>query len=167
MSTVTSRPQEELWANQTSGMSGTPLTVFYSQRFYLSERLLAVSKILARAGFEADPSADLHCLHVTDTRGPRTFMLNPVGVCTPSAVEVIDSSSDAAHRLRLLLERLRPAVITSRPELFELFVEHCRRDGVSTSKGTWHLISSGSSLDHERRGQIEAESMPRWSRHTA
>ncbi len=148
---------EVLWCKTTSGTTGTPITFYYSPAFYFEQVLLSVPKLVARARVKDTVTNPVICMHITDTSSSKTQVIaypnNRSGII--AQVVINQSEPETIGRLCELIGDLKPAIITSRPELLEVLVEQYSDSLIRNSHRPLFIISSGSLLNEERRGRFQ------------
>jgi phenylacetate-CoA ligase len=148
----------ELWCASTFGTSGVPATFFYSPAYYFAQLLLTLPKIARRAGLPAVNGHRTMSVNITDVRssGDR-IVLDPTGLRRPIVqLCLAEASAEPLDRCCDTIARLRPAIVSSRPELFE---EMLTLGTLSHRLGGHRpavLVSSGSELQTTLRSRVEA-----------
>jgi hypothetical protein len=143
----------ECFVKSTSGSSGPSLKVFYDAKFYAEELFLAVPSILADWGCR--DFTGFFALNISDSHYRQSSVyIFPEGKIGAQIDKTVDfRSHESVQRIWKFLERFRPRVLTSRPELLEslcLTQPVCR-----SSVGLEYIISSGSFLAPKVRNLVE------------
>jgi len=145
---VINRNGRQVWLKQTSGTTGTPLSIPYSLEFHFEQRFLDIPKILFIRGV-VQKQCDVQCVHITDTSttDPAVFV-SPLDATSVYASLRIDNPN-----FKSSLAALNPQVISSRPELLEIA---CRK-GLLSGLTFNAVVSAGSFLSEQRRKLIRQE----------
>jgi len=147
---VSSRFQrEELWCLTTFGTSGTPISVLYDAAFYYHQLLCSVREVLIRAEIEDHDERPVLCVHLTDslTGVPEIFM--PPGTTAWAPVFRLPLDLTSPEKLKRwcdVLRELRPATLSSRPEVLEVLLAGAERSGQRLDGLVSSVLSSGSRL---------------------
>jgi phenylacetate-CoA ligase len=147
---------EPRWSKVTTGTSGPPITLHYAADFYFEQLYASLPKILALHGAAHLSRAPVMAAHITDTAStPRRVMQPPFSGAGLLVTLVLDRPTrDGARAIVETLASLRPAILTSRPELLDLLVE-ARTSFERARYRPSLIVSSGSALGAARRARVE------------
>jgi phenylacetate-CoA ligase len=147
-------------ATETSGTTGPPVTILYSPQFYLEDLHLTVRKMVSVAGANLGPERfPTFCTYV-DLRDARRDIehvtVDPTGHVGVTLRLLIDESDGATlGRFFRLLQLLRPAVIGSRPHVFEMLNAYAALVPGINRYSPRCVISAGSFLSPRSRRETQ------------
>jgi len=124
-------PKEDLWCTDTFGTTGQPLTVLYSSRFWFEYLHLVIRKTVYTAGIQSYGKNPIFCIsvdnveHARKENGKEFVLVDPTG-STGLLLRVLIEETDSSTLARFiqLVERLKPAVVTTRPSLLEAIIPY-------------------------------------------
>lgn len=141
-----------LWSKTTSGTSGRPLAVLYDAYAHFSQLLLAVPKILMRLKLEKVAQEPVLCFRITDSKAATNeFFVHPDQSFGVMAQWAMDPRRPETFPEGLeFIRRLRPAVISTRPELLQCLLPDLASLADDSVLASCVLVS-GSALSEELR----------------
>jgi phenylacetate-coenzyme A ligase PaaK-like adenylate-forming protein len=148
----------ELWTLETSGTTGAPTAILYAAPFYFEYLHLTTRKAI----YPVDPGVptrhSISCLAIDNRRHMEEFVAaDPCGTVGPTVRLLIDDADRSTiDRLFRLIALLRPAVITSRPSLFEVLLAYAATVPAAVPVAPVRVLSAGSFLSEIIRRETEA-----------
>ncbi|MEU3015914.1 hypothetical protein ABZ635_00770 [Nocardiopsis sp. NPDC007018] len=148
-----------VYENRTSGTSGAPLTIYYSPEHMARSLHLSLPMAAVRAGIRGLGARPVFSVLVTDNPAL------PHGALLPTPWELsghrliwhVDTADPASvDDLDTMLRLLTPEVISSKPNLFRILLEHWERAGVPAAPGPLFLASGGAMLPDRTRERLRA-----------
>lgn len=147
----------ELWQKNTSGTTGTPVTIFYSQEFHFAQLINTVRKIAYRAQMSEVDRSRILCLSITDNRSSKDLVVVDPTKETGPRIQIVvnESNPKSIERLFFLINKLQPAIITGKPSVFEILTSqsslwHDRKDYVPRL-----IVSSGALLEEDLKKKTQ------------
>jgi phenylacetate-coenzyme A ligase PaaK-like adenylate-forming protein len=149
---------EPLWQKHTTGSSGSPIRIWYDQTFYFDLLILALRKIIARAGEEIPRGHQVFCLSLSDNHSlPNSIFVDPTGETGISVQIVVDGSKPQSFApIFHFIDKYRPICLSSKPSLLEIFAEIRGSASSQQLSCPVHIISSGSALLPELKERLGA-----------
>ncbi|HEX3240435.1 MAG TPA: hypothetical protein VHR18_09895 [Solirubrobacterales bacterium] len=139
---------QTVWRRSTSGTTGAPVTFLFDRDRHFEQLILAVPKIVVRAGAVAAFRRSTLCLHVTDTQvGGNSAFADPLDRFGTMLRGRIDQAKPGGvARVAEWLRDLRPGVVTARPEIFAVMLAEPAVARELETHPPDLLVSSGSEL---------------------
>lgn len=149
--------EKDLWCIDTFGTTGQPVTVLYSSRFYFEYLYLTIRKTLYTAGIRSFEKYPIFCICVDNSRNGKEFItVDPTGDTGFSLRLLIDESDGTTlARFFHLVESLKPAVITTRPSIFEALIAYSSTIPNKLRFSPLCVISAGSFLSEAVRQETQ------------
>lgn len=146
-----------MWRNWTSGTTGRPVPIYYSDRFYYEFLFLTARKILDLADSDDRDGHSILALGLTDNELAGEWVASDPRHPTSCYVQLYaDERADVTWaRVRTAIQRLRPRMITLKPSLLEALVDSGTRNSESISSRPQLVMSSGASLSADLRAAGE------------
>lgn len=145
------------WYKSTSGSTGQPLLFQYCDRYYFSQLHLPIYKALFMAGIDTSVKGNALCMHITDTQSSASCII--VDAITnkywllQSVIDPTDPNS--IKNLFIIINDVRPHVITARPEILESVLLQGYNDGLHLVDAPACIVSSGSMMKQTLRQDLE------------
>jgi phenylacetate-CoA ligase len=148
----------ELWTLETSGTTGAPTAIQYAAPFYFEYLHLTTRKAIYPAEPGVPARHSIYCLAIDNRRRMQEFVTaDPCGAVGLTVRLLIDDTDRSTiDRLFRLIALLRPAVITSRPSLFEVLLAYAATVAVDVPVAPIRILSAGSFLSEAIRRETEA-----------
>lgn len=165
---ITSKPQLRMslrsarfdpascWLKRTTGSTGPPLHLFYTDLFHHETTLLTVPKIARRLGL-APPDDHIFNLTIRDKPGQRVLVRFDPSGCGGTSIRVginTGSQSDLSETLALI-QRVKPFCLSSSPSLLRALCDYASSQA-STVRAVPLVVSGGATLDMTTRSQLQA-----------
>lgn len=147
-----------VYTNRTSGTSGAPLTIYYSPAHMARSLHLSLPMAAIRAGIKGLGERPVFSVLVTDNPAlPHGALLaTPWELSGHRLIWHVDTSDpESVSGLDTMLRLLTPEVISSKPNLFRILLEHWEREGVPAPAGPLFLASGGAMLPAHVRERLE------------
>lgn len=150
-------PTPVVYTDKTSGTSGAPLAIAYSQQFMSQSLYLEIIKIMLRAELTDLGAGEVLSVFLTDNpnRGPGIVIPNPLDLVGHTLIVHVDpSDAQSLTRVTAMLHDLRPEVLSSKPNLFRMLLN---RWGGQSPFGPYQprlAVSGGAMLSVELRHEI-------------
>lgn len=147
--------REQLWRKNTSGTTGTPITIWYSPEFYFQLLHLSLHKVAARFGI-TDLSRPFFCLSISDIpSASNSVIVDPTDEVGLILQVVVDTARpETFARVFELLRVTQPECISTKPSLFELLLEYQETYGGTGEAAPLFLVSGGHLLGADLRRQL-------------
>ncbi|MGC4792172.1 phenylacetate--CoA ligase family protein [Micromonospora sp. DT178] len=152
-------PTAVIYTDKTSGTSGAPLDLAYSQQFMSQSLYLEPIKIMMRAGLTGLGTRPVLSAFLTDnpSRGSGLIVRNPLEGVGHTLVVHIDPNDPASlQRVGRLLEDLQPEVLSSKPNLFRMMLDRWGGRSPFVSYRPRLVVSGGAMLDDVLRHALGA-----------
>ncbi|MFF5176357.1 hypothetical protein ACFY3U_27570 [Micromonospora sp. NPDC000089] len=152
-----SEPTTVIYTDKTSGTSGAPLDLAYSQQFMSQSLYLETIKIMIRAGLIGLGATPVLSVFLTDnpSRGRGLVIPNPLEMVGHSLiVQVEPNDQSSLNRVTALLNDLRPEVVSSKPNLFRMLVDRWGGRAPFASYRPRLAVSGGAMLDDRLRQAV-------------
>ncbi|MFJ6943275.1 hypothetical protein ACISU4_01205 [Streptomyces wuyuanensis] len=146
-----------VYTDRTSGTSGAPLTVYYSQTFMAQYLHLNMIKVALAGGIEGIGRRPVFSVRITDNQAYKGGVVipNPLDLVGLSVIHHVDvTQGEAFEELARLLADLDPEVVIAKPNLHKILLEHWEREGAEAPIRPLMVVSGGAMLLDELRGRI-------------
>ncbi len=139
--------KDRLWVKETSGTTGTPVSIFYSPMFYFNFLYLSYLKVVGNTDRKIlNSTSDVFAISITDNKkSEEKLFVDPtetVGFRIQLKIE--QESIDSIVRLDQQLKIYKPKVLLTKPAIFEALVNS---KDFNPNINLSLLISSGSDLN--------------------
>jgi hypothetical protein len=165
---------DNLWQAMTFGTTTAPVSVFYSPAFYFEYLTLTLWKLAYRfrdgahngarngardgardSGVPGNAAAVFALCIDDNVERPEFVTLDPSGVTGVTIRVFVDPMrGESLARAFSLIRETRPAVVATRPSLYEALMAYARMEKVSLDAGTRCVFSAGSFLTDETRKEV-------------
>ena len=159
---------DNLWHATTFGTTAAPVSVFYSPAFYFEYLTLTLWKLTYRFldgaqdhtgsdnGTQDNAGNAVFALCIDDNaERPEFVTLDPSGVTGVTIRVFVDPMRcGSLARAFSLIRETRPAVVATRPSLYEALMAYVHMEKVSLDAGTRCVFSAGSFLTDETRKEV-------------
>ncbi|WP_307665676.1 phenylacetate--CoA ligase family protein [Streptomyces sp. V1I1] len=145
------------YGDQTSGTSGAPLTVVYSPRFMSQYLHLNMFKVAIRAGIRDLGGRQVFAVTITDnpSLGAGVIIPDPLDLVGLRLIWYVDPSDpQSIARLTTFLREFDPEVLSSKPNLLQMLLDHWETESPEPPCGPRFAVSGGAMLPDALRQQM-------------
>ncbi|MCF1598460.1 hypothetical protein [Streptomyces muensis] len=146
-----------VYADQTSGTSGAPLSVYYSQKFMAQYLHLNMIKVALLAGFTSLGRRPVFSLRVTDNKAYQGGIVvsDPMELVGLSLIWHLDVNDSASFdRFTRMLADLDPEVLVAKPNLYRILLERWKQHETTPPSRPVFTVSGGAMLPDDLRGDV-------------
>lgn len=150
-------PTAVIYTDKTSGTSGAPLDLAYSQQFMSQSLYLEPIKIMIRAGLTGVGAGPVLSVFLTDnpSRGSGLLVPNLLDEVGHTLIVQVDpNDATSLNRVTDLLEDLQPEVLSSKPNLYRMLLDRWGGQRPFASYRPRLAVSGGAMLDDALRRAV-------------
>lgn len=151
--------QKNLWVRPTSGTTGPPVNIWYSQEFYFDFILNAAAKICWVAGFLSNNVCRqaIFCIALVDNKDlPNRVWANPNGSWGLTLrLKFDERSASLGEELNNTLAKHQPALLTLKPNILRSIIRNLSEPLYLNKSSLKLVISTGAPLDDKLRAEAE------------